>query len=453
MSRRPTFDNVPPSEVRQRGQALVLLVITLVAVLASVGLIIDGGNAWAHQRITQNGSDAAAEGGALILAARLAGSTTPAAGWDSAVNAAIAGNASANGIAVQSAYYTDICGIPLKADGTAALTADGSQDLSQADRVGSGALPATLSTTPTCPSRVSGPPAGVLVLGQQDLATYLASIVGIRRMTVVTQSTAVTGYLQGFCDSSQGEACAVLPIAVPVNTVTCDGQNKPITTGSSWNLQQVYTVPLCGNGPGNVGWLDWTPPGGGTSELIGSILHPNNPAIDLPSWQYVAQTGNPNSAGIETALRTYDGQVVMIPQFDVTCSSSPNSSSCQHWARVRVPEWVPGRERPEPVVSGPELRVLPDVQRDRLRLRQPRRTSRGLRQRQQPVGLRQRQWGNVMSRGPFRQDPRNRNRRSGGGRWRRKQQDDRNPADQIGDGPSGCRACGQVTRRARGLRG
>ena len=327
MSQRPTFDNVPPSEVRQRGQALVLLVITLVAVLASVGLIIDGGNAWAHQRITQNGSDAAAEGGALILAARLAGSTTPAAGWDSAVNAAIAGNASANGIAVQSAYYTDICGIPLKADGTAALTADGSQDLSQADRVGSGALPATLSTTPTCPSRVSGPPAGVLVLGQQDLATYLASIVGIRRMTVVTQSTAVTGYLQGFCDSSQGEACAVLPIAVPVNTVTCDGQNKPITTGSSWNLQQVYTVPLCGNGPGNVGWLDWTPPGGGTSELIGSILHPNNPAIDLPSWQYVAETGNPNSAGIETALRTYDGQVVMIPQFDVTCSSSPNSSS------------------------------------------------------------------------------------------------------------------------------
>lgn len=36
---------------------------------------------------------------------------------------------------------------------------------------------------------------------------------------------------------------------------------------------------------GNVGWLDWTPPDGGTSELNNSIQTPTSPAIPLPSWQ------------------------------------------------------------------------------------------------------------------------------------------------------------------------
>src|SRR5205823_2960487 len=83
------------------------------------------------------------------------------------------------------------------------------------------------------------------------------------------------------------------------------------------------------NGPGNLGWIDWTPKAGGTSEIIDSILHPNNPPITLPSWQYVTQTGDPNSQGIEDALRTYDGRVVLVPQFDVTCdgkSGDPDSS-------------------------------------------------------------------------------------------------------------------------------
>jgi hypothetical protein len=85
----------------------------------------------------------------------------------------------------------------------------------------------------------------------------------------------------------------------------------------------VYKIPLCQNGPGNVGWLDWTPPGGGTNELEQSILVPDNPAIDLPSWQYVTETGNVNSPEIEDAINTYAGQVVMIPQFDATCSDDP----------------------------------------------------------------------------------------------------------------------------------
>jgi hypothetical protein len=99
-----------------------------------------------------------------------------------------------------------------------------------------------------------------------------------------------------------------------------------------WPWNTVLTVPLCKNSPGNVGWLDWTPPGGGAKEIVCSIVNPDNPAIDLPSWRYVTSTGNVNGGGpctdaasgvvyngVEAAVRKYDGQVVLIPQFDMNC--------------------------------------------------------------------------------------------------------------------------------------
>ena len=81
------------SRSRQRAQSLVLFVISLLAIMAMVGLIIDGGNAYAQQRSTQNGSDAAAEAGATILvrnvmAAAAGGTVLTSAQLDAAVLAA-----------------------------------------------------------------------------------------------------------------------------------------------------------------------------------------------------------------------------------------------------------------------------------------------------------------------------------------------------------------------------
>jgi Putative Tad-like Flp pilus-assembly len=311
----------------EAGQALVLMVMGIaMVVVVATALVVDGGNAWSQQRIVQNGSDASAEAGAIVMAEKFAGSSAPAGGWDSAVNSQVQTIAAANGLTLAGTYYTDICGIPLKPDGTAALNPNGTYDLSAAARVGQNEFPGGSATTPDCPALVVGPPAGVLVVGQKQVATYLAGVIGMKTITIDAQATAVSGYLQGFCDASQGEACAVLPVTVPVDVVTCSGNNGVVDTGSPWILNQLYKVPLCNNDPGNVGWLDWTPPSGGSSELIQSILHPNNPAINLPSWQYVTETGGPNDAGIQDAIRTYDGQVVMIPQFDLTCNPGPNQS-------------------------------------------------------------------------------------------------------------------------------
>jgi hypothetical protein len=316
----------------QRGQALVVMVGVMLLSIALLAVIIDGGNVLTQQRMTQTGSDSTAEAGAIVLATRLAGAAEPLAGWDATIQSKIAASAAANGMTVSVAYYTDICGIPLRPDGTAALNVDNSEHLAVAAQVGGGSLPGGTATTPDCPSRTVGPVAGVMVIGEKVVDAYVARAVGVPSFTVTTRATAVAGYLQGYCAADQGEWCAVLPVTIPVNEVTCDGQNDIVPGTEPWDWNTVLTVPLCKNSPGNVGWLDWTPPGGGAAELVCSIVNPDNPLITLPSWQWVPSTGNTNGGGkcvdddtgisytgVEDAIRKYNGQIVLIPQFDLTC--------------------------------------------------------------------------------------------------------------------------------------
>ena len=328
------------SRPREAGQALVVMVGVMLLSIAMLALIIDGGNVVTQQRVTQTGADSTAEAGAIVLAQRLAGSTTPVLGWDGAVSAKLAQSAAASNITVQAAYYTDICGITLKSNGSASLNVDGTENLTTAMQVGTGGLPGGSATTPDCPSRTVGPVAGVLVIGQKTVGAYVARAIGIPSFNVSTRATAVAGYLQGYCGSSQGSYCAVLPVAIPVNVVTCDGQNNVQLGDHPWDWNTVMTVPLCNNSPGNVGWLDWTPPAGGASELNCSIINSNNPAISLPSWRYVTSTGNVNgggscvdaitgityTGGVEGAVRKYNGKVVLIPQFDMTCRTANNQA-------------------------------------------------------------------------------------------------------------------------------
>lgn len=302
----------------EAGQALVMMAVALVAIIAGLGLIIDGGNAWAQQRITQNGNDAAAEAGAVVLAQNLAGAVAPGGGWDAAVDAAVTASATSNSIAVDAAYYTDICGTLLRPDGNKA-TGTGDAAL-----VGGGTLPTNNNTNPDCPAGAVGPVAGVQVMASRPFDMFVSKAIGINGFTARTTATAVSGLLQGTCDAAGG--CIVLPVTPPVTVVTCADNGEAEITATPWPRNTRIVVPLCKNNPGNVGWLDWTPKGGGANELEDSILHPNNPPIDLPSWNYVTQTGNTNSKMIEDALNTYMGQIVLFPLFDLTCGEDPDLS-------------------------------------------------------------------------------------------------------------------------------
>jgi len=299
------------SASREGGQVLVILVIGLVAMLAMVGLIVDGGNAFANQRNTQNGSDAAADAGALVLAQN-AGVATPTK-TDADVLAGINSAATSNKISVAAAYYTDVEGNMLTPGGAATT------NTVAAVNVGSGLIPPCNDQT-RC---VDGHASGVRVLGTKTIETYIARVVGLATITITTDATAVSGYLNDMCASGAG--CKALPVTFPVTTVGCDGQNKldPSVGGVPWVVNQFYIIPLCQSDPGNVGWLDWTPTAGGTSELITSVQNPDNPAIDLPSWNYITSTGNVNSQSLEDAINVYDGEQILIPLFDSECDVQP----------------------------------------------------------------------------------------------------------------------------------
>ena len=147
---------------REAGQALVVMVGVMLLSIGILAMIVDGGNVVTQQRVAQTGADSTAEAGAIVLASRLAGAATPGLGWDGEVAAKITQSAAANNTTVQAAYYTDICGIPLRPNGNAALNADGTENLSVAQQVGSG-LPGGNATTPDCPSLSVGPVAGTLI--------------------------------------------------------------------------------------------------------------------------------------------------------------------------------------------------------------------------------------------------------------------------------------------------
>ena len=407
---------------REGGQALVVMVGVMLLSIAMLAVIIDGGNVATQQRITQTGADSIAEAGAVVLAERLAGVPEPLGGWDAEIADKVDQTAAANKVGINAAYYTDICGIPLKADGTAALNLDGTENLAAALEVGNGTLPGGSATTPDCPALTVGPVAGVMVVGEKNVDTFVARAIGLASVLVNTRATAVAGYLQGMCAADQGEWCAVLPVTIPVNEVTCDGSNDVVPGTEAWPWNEVLTVPLCKSNPGNVGWLDWTPPGGGSNEIVCSIVNPDNPSIILPSWQYVAQTGNTNGGGtctdaksgivytgVEEAIRKYNGQIVLIPQFDKTCrakntdpdpiSTLPTINNGPNFGCPNPPDTGNGQNL---LVPDAELRVLPPVRLKRARMRWSRG---GVHPGQRLRDLRYRQRGHVVSRRTVRRRP------------------------------------------------
>ena len=323
----------------RRGQTLVLFALGLVAIISMVGLIIDGGNAYAQQRSTQNGADSAAEAGATILARTVmgaaAGAGTPStATIDASVLAAANRSATAHGMKPfdpgtagnSSAYYTDILGQFLTSTG--AVTGSSST----AAQVGSGAVP---SCSTNC---VGGRAAGVVAYGQKSFNTYLARAIGLSSFTASTQATAVEGYAPPTCSSSAG--CALLPVTFATNSGTCTANNRSSfgSTPWPWPVAAPYSstnesiLSLCGTAQGAFGFLDF----GCAPNLAQQISNPCA-TITFPTWLQT-QPGNTNS--VENALNAYAGtvvgtyensidQVVYIPFFDAVCSAGsqpPNNT-------------------------------------------------------------------------------------------------------------------------------
>jgi Flp pilus assembly protein TadG len=298
----------------RRGQSLVIFALSLVAFIGMVGLVIDGGNAFAQQRRTQNGADAAAEAGTTELARRAIGIAGTDAQWDSRVNQAITDSAAFNDLAIVGIpQYTDFNGVAL-------------------GPVGTGSIPTNA--------------AGVAVDGRRTFGTYFAGALGFPTFTASASATARTGYV------STVSASGLLPITFPVLLEQCQsggGSAKLITppyngTDHAWPYgpNNTLALPLCSNGPGNIGWIDWTPPNGGASEVATSITTPTSPAVPVPKWYYVTQTGDVTS--LDPAMDTWEGRDIYLPIFYVesddtvsppvpsligTCDTTPGGTKTQ----------------------------------------------------------------------------------------------------------------------------
>jgi hypothetical protein len=77
----------------------------------------------------------------------------------------------------------------------------------------------------------------------------------------------------------------------------------------------MIALPLCSNGPGNVGWIDWDPPGGGASDVAASIRNPDNPPVSTPKWYFVSETGAITS--LDDDMDIWEGQDILLPIFHV----------------------------------------------------------------------------------------------------------------------------------------
>lgn len=280
------------------GQVLVIVALGMVAMVAMVGLVIDAGHGWGQQRDAQNGADAAAHAGAIVVLEHLAAGGKS----DLDVHVAVQLSASQNGIGVPEAWYTDWRGDRLP------------EQVGPAD--GLNPIPSDAQ--------------GVEVVGRKTFQTFFARILGFGQFTANTSATAVAGSITNPCDLEEG--CILMPIAFPATMITCSSNGQaavPVLDASGhpqpWPDNTQVVMPLCGGNPGSVGWIDWTPPFGGTSEIVGYVENPPPQEINLPSWQYITETGNLNALPLENALNEYAGQIVLLPLFDGTCNAQPSN--------------------------------------------------------------------------------------------------------------------------------
>jgi hypothetical protein len=316
--------SMTPRRERRAGQVLVIFALGLLALIGGVAFVIDGGNALAQQRSTQNAADAASEAGTVIIAQYLMGgsSTTGVAGtcplspaptdaWDLEVCKAVYGAAANNAVTITSAQYVDFKGDVLGA-------------------VGSG---------------FAANAQGVRTLTSRTFDTYVARAIGLSSFTATTQATAVTGVITKLCTA--GTPCGLFPITVPVQVDTCDNTGKLVPGQGDWpylgnadtNATNEAIVPVCknqnddigGGSAGSVGWIDLstgigvTTDGTCAKQFKDAVLDNCITGFPFETWVQTFPGGvGKGGPAIQDALNSYHNDIVQIPLFDGTCKVQPS---------------------------------------------------------------------------------------------------------------------------------
>lgn len=292
----------------ERGQVVVIAALAMVAIVGGVSLVLEGGNAYAHQRAAQNAIDSVANAGATVLAQRLGGANRT----DAQVLAAMDAMATANRLDGQAAFYTNVKGELLNSLG--AVT--GSRV--NAARVGGGVIPPATQ--------------GVMTGGSRAFDTTFARVLGIQQFTASADATAVAGALTGGI---------FMPVVFPVTMKDCDGTGSLVEVDAPWRMAnpgdphpagQEYIVPLCKTGGGSFMILDLDP----NKDCYQEVSNPTSVQFaDFPVDVRV-DTGNDCAKKVEQAVndQNLQGKVVLIPICDGECSTQQGSGGTYHIIRI-----------------------------------------------------------------------------------------------------------------------
>jgi hypothetical protein len=292
----------------ERGQILVIAVIAMIAMIGGISLVLEGGNAYAHQRLVQNGSDAVANAGAMVLAQRLGGAPIV----DSQVAAAANSVSAANALDSVVAYYTDWQGHPLTLLGAPA------PDLTTAVRVG--------NATNTIPPGAQG----IQVSGTQMFPTTFARVIGMNDFRATADATAIAGALTGG---------VLLPVVFPVNIVDCSVSGDIGTGEAAWVISepghppvgQEYIVPLCKTGAGSFMLLDLD---GTPNNCADEVTNP--PKLQFAQFPVTINTDNGNNCAKQMVdeVNNLSGKVVLIPICDGDCTTTGGVNGTYHIIKV-----------------------------------------------------------------------------------------------------------------------
>ena len=296
---------------RPRGQVIPIAALAMIALIGGVALILEGGNAYAHQRETQNGADAVANAGATVLAQYLGGT----AKTDNDVVTAMSTTSSANNLGSYLGYYTNVSGAMLT-NGGSVTTSFGA-----AARVGDGVIPPGAQ--------------GVSAKSSQNFGTTFGRVIGFPQFTASADAISVAGALTGG---------VFLPVVFPVNIVDCDTNGDLGTGETSWTLSnpdgpdadlnpegQEYIVPLCKTGGGSFMILDLD---GTPNNCDDEVANP--PAVQFANFPVDVQSDNGNNCAKKMVdeVNAKSGQVVLIPVCDGECVTGNGSNAVYHVIRV-----------------------------------------------------------------------------------------------------------------------
>lgn len=252
---RPARTAAEPRERRAAGQTIALFALALTALVLVVGLVVDGGYAWAQRRGAQNAADLGSIAGARIVGLKLSGATADGTTVIAAIDALNQANAVPNLTAGQ-ASYVDNNGVVISAANGGAVTAGQ-------------AIPASAR--------------GVQVGASKSWKPFFLGVVGITDWTASATATAKAS-ISRITTSPSGD---LLPLAMPLNSVPANlcPEGTPAASCTSTNIAQ-------GSGPGQFGWMSWS--GVGNAVYTCDIMTPplNNPVYTVPADSFITIPGN-----------------------------------------------------------------------------------------------------------------------------------------------------------------